>query len=1584
MATIQDKIELLFEAAGIPKVVGAVNDIGKALNNADGTAIKWGRTFQGLNDKIQVASAKYKAGELSLKSLLSVYRETNIALQNLITQFTKVDAAGRSYFGGTASQQFKIRALQSALDSMGNTLSKDANVFIRAAGGVKVLADTAGLSASKVKELGVSLKGTGMEADAAGKKVSQHSDMIEVAIGKLIRYRVAYMLMRGTIDQVKASLQEFIKINSQLGELAIVVDPIVNSMEGIRVTAVDMGRQFGVTTEDVLKSFNTWARVGLQGNAIIEATKATLIGVNTLGLSTTDMTDALTSAMFTYGVAAGDLTTTISQWLRVANAFPLSGADLANALRAVGSAASEVGIDLRDLSGYIAAINAVTRKSGTAIGQSLKTQLARIVKPETERLFNLAGVAVRATAEEFRDFDDVLDDLSKNWDKLSQVQQINIATAVGGIRRYVDFLALMEAYDIKQRAVALALTATNEAVNANKIAMATAAKQFEASGVSLAKFHYAIGSKLVPALADLARTGANVLDKLADTSWAIKAISGIIKYSTTIGVAIISATALVYAFKGLLLLAPILKAFFVEITLGAQMAATGVATLGYVIKSVSATTWITLLAVGVASLIAAFDLFGDSADDLNQNFEGLTLSTEENSKAAHNAINGYKMLGDSLDSLNETVSKQLATLGNSKKTTEQHAMAMDILSAEALSLSGDFPKLTQAIYELMSAQEGSDSLAKVVSYGKYREELDAAKEKVEQLTGAEKNRFAQLLKNDIIATNANLKLAKENQSGYSIFEDLQNQLYMASDPKAIYNSLRRLREKVQESSLPKLDQKEYLSSIDRVLDLAIEKFKIQKIKIKDLTTVSGSGFSAIPSMKEVYPDTIEVGLSVDPKDLSLVSKSAIEITNKIKNGATAAGELVNKYTGELSDLLKQQNEISGNKSEYIPITEATLAKLVSARDKFAEIQYKLDAIRRTKIFDDNAFNIALTTAQMLGEKFNEQNEFVKQASSNYSKYATQLIAYDEDIYKKQSELNQLTATRAELEGKLALASRSKQEADITALTTKIANLGEDIATAKQNLDATEKEKEALAELVEILRMLGSFLPDMKLSAIMEDLNPSKAIAGIELYKQAAENIYDILSRTGMREENLLDIKARQVEAVYNMRIAAVDLEDAEKKQKSILDAQKTRQSELLDIEKQRLLISDEFKSVLSSVKIGDSISEAFKGDFTVNFIDNATKAASLREEIADTEISLQKAIADGDAEATINARQRLKELKGDLSDVTNIVHILSNAFSKAAIDIVGEFNKRLSDNLITKIMDITIGGETIDVKIGRAIETAATGTLIPGTQAVFAEAATKFEQYQLDHTNGLMAVFQWHVKSMENIFGMKAGVEAPVTQSTAKTTTQTSDTSGYSMGIPNWMIERAINTSNTKDSKTSTEGEKDIVKAIRAMSSYLGNIISQSFGTMLGGGSSSAATGAGLGSMVGAAWAKDLFGAGSSAIMSMLIPGVGSIVGGAIGGIIGGLFSGDSEASKLLTPAIIENTKAIQANTSELKQLDATMFNAPSNFIQPLATGGSSNFNVSIVVNGGGNSTATEIRREIEDWYNTTMRTTSSTRRYGL
>ena len=123
-----------------------------------------------------------------------------------------------------------------------------------------------------------------------------------------------------------------------------------------------------------------------------------------------------------------------------------SAEELATAMQYVSSQAANAGISFDKLIGLITVGSETTRLSAETIGNTWKSILARMEQVKAgvdiddegeslnnvEKVLNRFNIKLRDSMHEFRNMEDVIDEVGQKWKNFNSVQQQQIATAIAG------------------------------------------------------------------------------------------------------------------------------------------------------------------------------------------------------------------------------------------------------------------------------------------------------------------------------------------------------------------------------------------------------------------------------------------------------------------------------------------------------------------------------------------------------------------------------------------------------------------------------------------------------------------------------------------------------------------------------------------------------------------------------------------------------------------------------------------------------------------------------------------------------------------------------------------------------------------------------------------------------------------------------------------------------------------------------------------------------------------------------------------------------------------------------------------------
>ena len=165
-------------------------------------------------------------------------------------------------------------------------------------------------------------------------------------------------------------------------------------------------------------------------------------------LEAAEATELLTATMNGYKLSVEETTEVVDKFVAVDLAFATSSGEIATAMQYVASSADQAGISIDKLIGLITTGSENTRLSAETIGQAWKTlvtrfqnvKLGKFIDDTGESLNNVEtilgqfGIRLRDSANEWRNLEDVIDEIGQRWSEFTSVEKSAIATQVAGER----------------------------------------------------------------------------------------------------------------------------------------------------------------------------------------------------------------------------------------------------------------------------------------------------------------------------------------------------------------------------------------------------------------------------------------------------------------------------------------------------------------------------------------------------------------------------------------------------------------------------------------------------------------------------------------------------------------------------------------------------------------------------------------------------------------------------------------------------------------------------------------------------------------------------------------------------------------------------------------------------------------------------------------------------------------------------------------------------------------------------------------------------------------------------------------------
>ena len=281
-------------------------------------------------------------------------------------------------------------------------------------------------------------------------------------------YTLANLLERGidmVVDAGKEAVQTIKDLNDAATDLMMATGSDRSVVKQMINDYRELGNELGSLTLDVSSSADEWLRQGKTEDETTTLIKDSVVLSKVGQLDASDATEYLTSAMNGYKVAVEDVEGIIDKLSAVDLESAYDAGQLAEAMSKTAIGADLAGVSMDRLIGYIATVGETTKKSASTVGNSFQTIFSRMRDIQNgnfksigedgtiEDLSNVEivlkqmGIQLRSSNDEFRSFQDVLDDIAGSWDTFTSIQQASISEVIAGTRQSENFLAIMKNYD---------------------------------------------------------------------------------------------------------------------------------------------------------------------------------------------------------------------------------------------------------------------------------------------------------------------------------------------------------------------------------------------------------------------------------------------------------------------------------------------------------------------------------------------------------------------------------------------------------------------------------------------------------------------------------------------------------------------------------------------------------------------------------------------------------------------------------------------------------------------------------------------------------------------------------------------------------------------------------------------------------------------------------------------------------------------------------------------------------------------------------------------------------------------------------
>lgn len=309
----------------------------------------------------------------------------------------------------------------------------------------------------------------GAQASEAKRQIDQLDQMqtrLKNGVTNVVnRYLGFYAILNKVRAAVRTMINDIRELDKAITEIAIVTNFSQDDLWKQMPTYSAMAKEYGTSIKGVYEISQLYYQQGLNQADVMELTTETLKMARIAGSSYADAADYMTTAVRGFNMEMEEANRVTDVYAKLAASSASSTTELATAMSKVAAQAQSVGSSFENTSTMFAVILEQTREAPETVGSSLRSIMARYGKMKVDpsalsdeegaamsfndidKALKSVGISMKDANNQFREFDDVIDELGAKWEKLDSTSQRYIATQFAGTNQQSRFLALMQNYD---------------------------------------------------------------------------------------------------------------------------------------------------------------------------------------------------------------------------------------------------------------------------------------------------------------------------------------------------------------------------------------------------------------------------------------------------------------------------------------------------------------------------------------------------------------------------------------------------------------------------------------------------------------------------------------------------------------------------------------------------------------------------------------------------------------------------------------------------------------------------------------------------------------------------------------------------------------------------------------------------------------------------------------------------------------------------------------------------------------------------------------------------------------------------------
>lgn len=388
-----------------------------------------------------------------------------------------------------------------------------------------------------------------MSARQAGLEGKTMSERFRDGLEKFGGWSVVTTVLTKVVHVIKDVTNNVVELDSAMTELKKVTDLTNNTYSQFMNTAAQQAKEVGATVSDTINATADFARLGYTLDESTQLSKAALVYKN-VGDGIDDISEAsesIISTMKAFDVEADKSMSIIDKFNEVGNNYAISSEGVGVALQKSAAALAEGGNSLDESIGLATGMNSVVQNP-EVVGTALKSlsMYLRAAKVEaedagesTEDMANSVSelrsdilaltnqkVDIMADDTTFKSTYQIVKELSKEWDNITDINKATILKEIGGKRNANAVSALITNFKDAEKAATTAAESSGSALKENEKYLDSIQgkmDQLKATFEDLSR--KALSSEFIKGIVDGGSSLLNILDKITETIGGLPAVA---------------------------------------------------------------------------------------------------------------------------------------------------------------------------------------------------------------------------------------------------------------------------------------------------------------------------------------------------------------------------------------------------------------------------------------------------------------------------------------------------------------------------------------------------------------------------------------------------------------------------------------------------------------------------------------------------------------------------------------------------------------------------------------------------------------------------------------------------------------------------------------------------------------------------------------------------------------------------------------------------------------------------------------------------------------------------------------------------